>query len=280
MQCRSPYYHPQYRQFFPCNTCLDCRIDRRRVWTTRLVLESLEHANVSYVTLTYNDENLPENGYLKKNDLQGFFKRLRYYVPDVRLRYFACGEYGEQSLRPHYHAIIFGLDPVSGYDRCCDSWTYGFVQCVPSTLEAVKYVAGYVTKKLVHTTGDYSAPPEFILTSRRPGIAYSAVAKLALAGLQNGDVPKSVMFGGKPYPLGRYMTAKLRELMLSPEDLERLKLAVIWQRYNELQMLVEKHFGKFSYRQGREAEAYNLEHSPKWASVEAKHKIFSSRSGI
>ena len=280
MVCRSPYYHPQYRQFFPCGSCLDCRIDRRRVWTTRLVLESLEHKNVSYVTLTYNDENLPENGYLKKNELQDFFKRLRYYSPDVKLRYFACGEYGERSFRPHYHAIIFGLDPVLGHDRVCDSWNKGFVKCVPATLEAMKYVAGYVTKKLIHTTGEVSAPPEFILSSRRPGIAYNAVARLALAGLQNGDVPKSVLFGGKPYPLGRYMTSKLRALMLSPEDCEALKLSIIWRRYNDLQMLVEKHFGKFAYKQGRETEAYRLEHSAKWASVEAKHKIFGSRAGI
>ena len=280
MQCRSPYYHPDYRQFFPCGSCLDCRIDRRRVWTTRLVLESLEHKHVSYVTLTYNDENLPDLGYLQKHDLQSFFKRLRYYVPDVRLRYFACGEYGEQTHRPHYHGIIFGLEPVSGYDRCVSAWDKGFVKCVPATLEAMKYVAGYVTKKLIHQTGEISAPSEFILCSRRPGIAYCSVARLALAGLQNGDVPKSVLFGGKPYPLGRYITTKLREFMLSPDDLEALKLSIIWKRYNDLQMLVEKHFGKFSYRRGRETDAYRLEHSAKWASVEAKHKIYGSRAGI
>lgn len=281
MVCSAPFFKHEMRAFFPCGQCISCRVNRRRVWLTRLVLESTGHKDISYITLTYADEFLPDKGYLSKSDLQSFFKRLRYYVPDVRLRYFACGEYGEQTHRPHYHGILFGLDPFLGSDKCVDSWTKGFVKCVPATIETMRYVAGYVTKKLVHQSADYKDyPPEFILSSRRPGLGAYAVAKLALSGLQNGDVPKQVLVGGKPYPLGRYMTEKLRQAMMNPDYIEKLKLAVMWNKYNDLQMLIEKHFGKFAYSHDIYWRAYKKEFQSKWASAEAKSKIFGSRGGI
>ena len=65
------------------------------------------HPHNAYITLTYNDDHLPANGSLQPRDLQLFWKRLR-KARTPGIRYYACGEYGDQTARPHYHAIIFG----------------------------------------------------------------------------------------------------------------------------------------------------------------------------
>lgn len=36
-------------------------------------------------------------------------KVVRRRFPDDRIRFFAAGEYGDKTFRPHYHAILFGL---------------------------------------------------------------------------------------------------------------------------------------------------------------------------
>lgn len=106
----------------PCGNCIGCRIDYSRQWANRMLLELQYHESSYFVTLTYNDKNVPISHYLKdkdtgeagdsltlvKRDFQLFMKSLRKAVPE-KLRFYACGEYGEQGMRPHYHAIIFGL---------------------------------------------------------------------------------------------------------------------------------------------------------------------------
>lgn len=105
----------------PCGQCIGCRLDRSRDWANRCMLELQYHRSAYFVTLTYNDEHVPRSYYsdpetgeafesltLVPRDLQLFFKRLRKKVG--KIRYFACGEYGDQTMRPHYHAIIFGLE--------------------------------------------------------------------------------------------------------------------------------------------------------------------------
>ena len=98
---------------FPCGQCLACRINRRRVWTNRLLLESLDHEHNSFITLTYADEFLPISPTkpvptLCKRDAQLFLKRLRKRLT-FPIRYYLCGEYGGLNGRPHYHAILFGF---------------------------------------------------------------------------------------------------------------------------------------------------------------------------
>lgn len=72
--------------------------------------ESQMWENNSFITLTYNNENLPKDGSISKKALQNFFKRYRKRFPKNTIRYFACGEYGDLNGRPHYHAILFGED--------------------------------------------------------------------------------------------------------------------------------------------------------------------------
>ena len=93
----------------PCGQCLSCRIDYSRDWAARCVHESQLHAVNSYITLTYDDFHLPDNYGLEKDALQKFMKRYRKMF-GKGIRFFGCGEYGEETSRPHYHLIIFGYD--------------------------------------------------------------------------------------------------------------------------------------------------------------------------
>ena len=91
-------------------------------------LESFDCA--VFVTLTYDDEHLPENASLVVSDLQKYIKRVRKECDKIgkRIRYFACGEYGDRYGRPHYHAIIFGLSQSKSDKVIMDSkWPYGRV---------------------------------------------------------------------------------------------------------------------------------------------------------
>lgn len=140
----------------------------------RCVHEASCHAQNSFLTLTYRDP-APER--LEKEDLQRFFKRLRKAVG--KLRYFACGEYGERTKRPHFHALIFGHDFLDGSYRTgmgpkspneyyvnpliSDVWGNGHVTIAPCEPASVFYVCGYSLKNL----GD---PDCFHMCSRRPYI--------------------------------------------------------------------------------------------------------------
>ena len=121
----------------PCGQCHGCRLERSRQWALRCVHEAQLHDQSSFITLTYDDEHLPEGATLVKRDFQLFMKRLRKALHPIKIRYFMCGEYGENAFqgtfsqdkrrratqekhlqqykisalgRPHYHAIIFGYD--------------------------------------------------------------------------------------------------------------------------------------------------------------------------
>ncbi|AXL14883.1 replication initiator protein [Microviridae sp.] len=91
----------------PCGRCMPCRINTKRMWTGRIIGESVAYKNNStFLTMTYDEEHKPKDNSLSFRDLQGYLKRLRSGSLG-ELRYFAVGEYGDKTARPHYHAIIF-----------------------------------------------------------------------------------------------------------------------------------------------------------------------------
>lgn len=243
----NPDYAPTDGIPFPCGQCLACRINKRRAWTLRLLLEFFTHEKASFVTLTYTDDDLPLslNGYpvLCKRDLQLFFKRLRKKYGEG-IRYYACGEYGPKTKRPHYHCIIFGVAPdeldedwfyfggKSGPDRpnyCRSSplyeiWQHGIVHIGEVNQQSIQYVAGYVTKKITRKSDGLE--PEFQLMSRRPGIGTQALSEIARS-LQkvSENCPSAVssremVIEGKRWPLGRFLLDKLRIVSDIPDGLE------------------------------------------------------------
>lgn len=169
----------------PCGQCSGCRLARSRTWAVRCLHEASLHDQNCFVTLTYNDENLPAHGSLNKRDFVLFMKRLRKRFGDG-IRFFQCGEYGELLSRPHHHAIFFGLDFVDKllYSSAFDTklyysetltsiWGKGFTTIGDVTFDSAAYVARYIMKKI---NGPYSdlhykgRLPEYITMSRRPGI--------------------------------------------------------------------------------------------------------------
>lgn len=153
----------------PCGSCLGCRTDQARDWAVRLVHESeyprrqpcgLSRASW-FATLTYAPENVPEFGSLDPEHSWGFVARLRKHFPPRTLSYYLCGEYGERSDRPHYHAVFFGPQfkarellterngaPVWIADAVQEAWDLGITEITPVTPAACLYVAGYVRKKV------------------------------------------------------------------------------------------------------------------------------------
>lgn len=146
----------------PCGKCIGCRLEYARQWAIRCMHESSMHEVNSFVTLTYNDDNIPAGHSLYKPDMQKFLKRLRYHS-QTPIRYYYAGEYGEKDLRPHYHACLFGYYPEdakfykmakNGIDRLYISqsldeiWGNGFCSFGNVTFESAGYVARYCMKKL------------------------------------------------------------------------------------------------------------------------------------
>jgi len=154
----------QYRELLsvPCGKCVVCKADHALMWSIRGYHESTLHNQNCFVTLTYDDHNLPSDGKISKYELQTFFKRLRKhqdkYFPDDKIRYIACGEYGGITRRPHYHAIIFGRDWLEQSVQVTDQlytapdlvnlWVKGPVSIAPVNMSTICYFCGYVTKKV------------------------------------------------------------------------------------------------------------------------------------
>jgi len=156
----------------PCGRCIACRLNKARGWSIRIMHEVKISKLSCFVTLTYNDENLPKNKSLVIEHCQKFMKRLRKNT-SLKIRYFLGAEYGEKEKRPHYHIILFGInkDFRTEIER---SWGLGYITVDDVTLERALYVAKYTTKKLsgamAQNYGDRI--PEFGLMSRRPGIGH------------------------------------------------------------------------------------------------------------
>lgn len=126
-----------------CGKCVLCRIDRRREWTQRLMWE-WQSRNYSghFVTLTYRDEFLGSNN-LDYRDIQLFLKRLRKRTSG-RIKFYAAGEYGEQTFRKHWHLVLFGN--INRYD-ILKSWTFGGCDLKPINRNRLRYTLKYLDKE-------------------------------------------------------------------------------------------------------------------------------------
>lgn len=181
----------------PCGKCTGCRLERSRQWSVRCMHEASLHERNCFLTLTYADQYLPVDYSVHERDFQLFMKRLRKHAfPDL-IRFFACGEYGERSLRPHYHALIFNYDPTDKVlfetsprgDKLYLSktlqelWTFGMVTVGSLTYQSASYTARYAMKKIsgppaaehylrTHPLHGFicRVRPEFLLMSRKPGL--------------------------------------------------------------------------------------------------------------
>lgn len=190
-----------------CGKCLECLSKYSTEWSFRIYLEAQLHKEVSFITLTYDNEHLPENGSLVRRDIQLFIKRLRKYVQPAKFRIFYCGEYGSKGGRPHFHLITFGYTPsdkvfffnsdghpVYKSAEVSEIWKNGFVSVEDVTLDSAKYASKYM-QKLQKIPAGHIKP--FTGMSNRPGIGYYA---LDLTWLDSD----SIWINGKRINIPRY----------------------------------------------------------------------------
>lgn len=275
----------------PCGQCVGCRLEYSRQWANRCMLEAQYHDSSYFATFTYDNDHVPRSYYadpatgeaipsltLRKRDFQLLMKRIRRRFPDDRIRFFMSGEYGGETFRPHYHVILFGLhlDDLVFYKivregdcyysyynspklQSCwldsDGKPIGFVVVGEVTWESCAYTARYVMKKMKGEQSGYyeehGIEPEFVLMSRRPGIArqyYDENPALFDSDYINISTPK----GGKKFRPPRYFqklfeidqpekSAELRDIRKRlAEDAMRSKLEHTSLEFDELLKVEEQ----------------------------------------
>lgn len=214
MPCISPIHinDKDGRREVPCGRCVYCMKRKRLEWTTRLLIESTNSVIPPVmVTLTYDDEHIPidENGdtVVNKKDIQDFFKRLRYYVPE-NFKYFIASEYGPRNLRPHYHAILFNFPQKYVTEEFIEKvWTKGFCTCGIATDGGISYCAKYVSFR----SQDFGKRPNFMLASRRPAIGKCYLDRLNLLKWHNSNLFDNnyIQINSNKFPVPRYLKEKI-----------------------------------------------------------------------
>lgn len=154
----------------PCGKCINCLTNRRESWIIRLI-EEFKTKKATFLTLTYNDENLvyadSEKPTLSKRDVQLFLKRLRKSLKKT-LKYYCVGEYGSRTDRPHYHLILFNSssDDIDKIQQC---WPSGNITIADLNIRRLVYTTKYHINRGHYP---YGTLPPFTLMSKGLGIAY------------------------------------------------------------------------------------------------------------
>jgi len=181
--------------YIPCGKCKGCTADRSKDWAIRMTHESTQYDRNCFVTLTYADAPPA----LEKNHVKNFIRRLR-RESSRPIRYFVCGEYGEKTHRPHYHAILFNEDFRGGAYPIDDQlygnpflsaiWGAGTVSIGDFTHATACYVSGYVTKKL-------DDKDTFTMQSRKPPIGWN----WAMKHQEELQKTETIVIEGREYPI-------------------------------------------------------------------------------
>ena len=245
--CRNPYYSKEYKIYCPCRQCEWCHKKRISHWTIRLAdeIESSPHGGF-FITLTYANEHLPPNFSLCKKDVQDWMKRLRKRIYDKlcknrKIKYFIAGEYGSQTNRPHYHAVIYNLSTYEYFTKIdeltfliqsgnetlykSDLWEYGHITIGYNTSsEVLRYVAKYINKKTYGKIRDRDKRTSpFHLSSQGLGLAEAFKKEKELKEdlfIRKGDMKLSI----PPYyrkKLG--ITAEDYESIIKDKEKELIK---------------------------------------------------------
>lgn len=215
-----------------CGRCIGCRIDRAREWALRCVHESQLHTRNCFITLTYSPEQVPANGSLEVRHWQLFAKRLR--KAGDKFRFLHCGEYGDTTWRPHYHACLFGTDfhsdavllqrkssgDIYTSKRLESIWGHGNVSFGELTYDSAAYVARYVLTKLgdevstekyrridLATGEEYYVRPPYTTMSRRPGIGAGWYDKYKTDVFPSDEV----IHNGRKYPVPQFYNRRHKE---------------------------------------------------------------------
>lgn len=186
-------HYSEAARIVPCGKCVLCLKRRQNAWAFRLEEETKVSISACFITLTYAVEPISMNGHptLLKSDFQKFMKRLRKQLNNQGIKYYACGEYGEKTYRPHYHAIMFNLPPswLQDSEKLTRTWAHGHVDISPNTTATMRYVTKYIMKGRHNPehiididTGEIILEddrfPPFSLMSKKMGLAHLTPAML------------------------------------------------------------------------------------------------------
>ena len=160
----------------------------------RLMMETQKY-NGAFITLTYNEENCPEN--VEKRHIQLFFKRLRKNI-NWKGKYYVVSEYGETD-RPHYHGILSGISPLrNGIIQ--STWGMGYTKCGAVNPTTIRYVLKYMEKAWIERKAEKTATghePNFKLISK--GIGREWIENNIEEVEKNG-----LWYKGRKVPIPRY----------------------------------------------------------------------------
>lgn len=237
-RCMFTIYLRDSGQKVPCGKCLECRKRYVSNWSFRLMQEDRDAISSAFITLTYDNDNLylTRNGKasLDERDLQLFFKRLRkahstgkvssiykraiygynYRGINIRfntkpqpIKYYAVGEYGTKTKRPHYHIILFNAD-IELIESC---WKHGEIHYGDVSGASVGYTLKYLCKpkKIGKDPGD-DRKPEFAVMSKGIGMSYlsnQAICEWHLADIENRMYVN--LQNGKKASMPRYIRERL-----------------------------------------------------------------------
>lgn len=245
--------------YYPCGHCNACMVNRRNEKAVRGYLESRSHTDNCFLTLTYNDDNIPRNSKgiptLRRSEFDDFIKRLRSTYVRENFRVLACGEYSPYpAFRPHYHCCLFGVsmqDIVSHtghYHRnsggiiCEDfrGWfnskgeVKGGVEVAPFSFKTASYVAKYLVKRTDKPDYEFlNIEPQFIYQSRRPALGYEFARQHREQLLADGFI----RLNGHKFPIPRSIIERV--LDKDSDDVACLKM-----RFNEKRQEKERKFNK------------------------------------
>lgn len=214
MKCTSPLSITSKEftgnKLVPCYYCKACRINRVTQWTIRLLAELSDSQKGLFVTLTYNNTNLPINGTLSKRHLQLFFKKLRKRGHSIK--YFAAGEYGPTTGRPHYHLIILGNVKKEDIEH---QWVNGHVHTGLITSASIRYTVGYILEK-TKTHVEYkkeNLEPPFQLSSKNLGKNWFETPEEYEKLVSNGYFE----YKGKKISIPKFLKDKYNEIKKAPD---------------------------------------------------------------
>lgn len=224
--------------WLPCGKCLGCREIQQQQLALRVTHEATSYTANHFITLTYEDEKLPEG--LQKPDMQKFWKRLRKHTEN-KIKHLTCGEYGDRTQRPHYHAAVLNL-PIADLKKWDSEnsrsltleniWGKGIVTVSELTPQRIKYVAGYVLKKAGYKKQTYCTDDGIELQApyrdMSKGLGKKWITKYA-NDLRNGYVQEE----GVKYSIPRYYKDQIKSTNTQLDQYIEKQKAKNWRELTE-----------------------------------------------
>lgn len=227
-----------------CGKCLICMENKRKEWTTKLMLEHKYSITSHFITLTYDEEHYVDE-IPKVRDVQLFLKRLRKKIEPFKIRYYCVSEHGEQFGRLHYHALIFNLPAefqIDIHNLVQEAWGLGYVQVGDVNPATINYCTKYLFKSKLQENEKFksqsggddnlSSHREIQIMSKRPAIGTCAVTNSLLSTLRhNGQA--TIHVNG----MCRGLPRSVRNIVYNTDSRKRLYAATCASIANQIEQI-------------------------------------------